>query len=166
MSAIRGPCLVLGDDVNTDVIAPGQYLTLLDELGKHVFEGLSKEHPALAARSTFVVAGRNFGCGSSREQAVIAIQQAGIRCVIARTFARIFFRNAVNRALRVMEAEVQAGTGDELEVEVDSGAIRNLTSGRVWQAKPLPEVARRIIDDGGLIEHLNKRMERERGGDR
>ncbi|HVL87821.1 MAG TPA: 3-isopropylmalate dehydratase small subunit [Candidatus Thermoplasmatota archaeon] len=161
---LSGPCLVLGDDVNTDVIAPGQYLTLWDELGKHVFEGLGKDHPALAARSTFVVAGRNFGSGSSREQAVMAIQQAGVKCVIAESFARIFFRNAINRALLVLEARVEAKTGDELEVDPSTGAIRNVTTGNSWTARPLPEAARRIVEDGGLIEHLNKRLERERQG--
>jgi len=109
------------------------------------------------------VAGRNFGCGSSREQAVMAIQQAGVKCVIAPSFAGIFYRNAVNLALPVLEADVDVADGAEIEVDVASGRIHEPASGKTWQAPPLPEVARRIIEDGGLVEHMKRRYAKEGG---
>jgi 3-isopropylmalate dehydratase small subunit len=163
MALVHGKVLRLGSDVNTDVIIPARFMQDWDTLGEHVFEGESPELPGKASASAFVVAGRNFGCGSSREQAVRAIQQAGIQCVIAPTFARIFHRNAVNLALPVLEADVDVADGAELEVDVDAGTIREPATGREWQAPPPAPEIRAIMADGGLIPHLEKRLKREQG---
>ena len=148
----------LGSDVNTDVIMPARFMQDWERLGDHVFEGEDPGLPAKAKRSAFVVAGKNFGCGSSREQAVMAIKQAGIQCVIAPTFARIFYRNAINLALPVLEADVDCADGAELEVDLATGRITETSSGRAWQAPPLPKEAREIVEAGGLIEHLKQKM--------
>jgi methanogen homoaconitase small subunit len=155
---VRGTVLRLGADLNTDVIIPARFMQDWDHLGDHVFEGEDPALPAKAKAATFVVAGKNFGCGSSREQAVMAIKQAGIRCVIAPTFAGIFYRNAVNLALPVLEADVDVAEGATIEVDLATGRIVEPESGRAWQAPPLPEVARGIIADGGLVEHMKKKF--------
>ncbi len=155
---MRGPALRLGENLNTDVIIPARFMQDWDHLGEHVFEGEDPGLPARANASKFVVAGRNFGCGSSREQAVMAIKQAGIACVIAPTFARIFYRNAINLALPVLEANVDCEDGAELEVDLTSGRIVEVSSGRSWQAPPMPAEVRAIVDAGGLLEHLKKRF--------
>lgn len=154
---MRGKALVLGADVNTDVIIPARFMQNWDTLGEHVFEGEDPALPARAKRAAFVVAGKNFGCGSSREQAVMAIKQAGVKCVIAPSFARIFYRNSINLALPVLEAAVDCADDAELEVDIASGLIRDVASGREWRAPPLPDEARAIVEDGGLIEHLKKK---------
>lgn len=154
---MRGTVLRLGANMDTDRIIPARFMQDWEHLGDHVFEGEDPALPAKAKRSAFVVAGRNFGCGSSREQAVMAIKQAGVRCVIAPTFAGIFYRNAVNLALPVLEADVDCAEGAELEVDLATGRVAEPASGRAWQAKPMPEVARRIVEDGGLVEHMKKR---------
>lgn len=155
---MRGPALRLGADLNTDVIIPARFMQDWEHLGDHVFEGEDPSLPARAKRSAFVVAGKNFGCGSSREQAVMAIKQAGIKCVIAPSFARIFYRNAINLALPVLEANVGCEDGAELDVDLATGRIVHVASGRAWQAPPLPAQAREIVEAGGLIEHLKKKM--------
>lgn len=160
---MRGPVLRLGPNVNTDVIIPARFMQDWEHLGDHVFEGEDAALPAKAKRSTFVVAGRNFGCGSSREQAVMAIKQAGVQCVIAPTFAGIFYRNAVNLALPVLEADVDVADGALLEADPATGRIHEPASGRTWQARPLPEVARAIIDDGGLVEHMKRKFSQGSG---
>jgi len=158
---VRGKALRLGANMDTDRIIPARFMQDWEHLGDHVFEGEDAGLPARAKASAFVVAGRNFGCGSSREQAVMAIKQAGVKCVIAPSFAGIFYRNAVNLALPVLEADVDVEDGAELEVDITAGSVRESASGRAWQAKPLPEVARRIIEDGGLVEHTKKRFDKE-----
>jgi len=150
--------LRLGPNMDTDRIIPARFMQDWERLGDHVFEGEDAALPAKAKASAFVVAGRNFGCGSSREQAVMAIKQAGVRCVIAPTFAGIFYRNAVNLALPVLEADVDCEDGAELEVDVATGRIVEPATGRSWEAKPLPDVARAIIDDGGLVEHMKRKF--------
>lgn len=161
---MRGSVLRLGGDVNTDVIIPARFMQDWDHLGDHVFEGEDPALPAKAKTRTFVVAGRNFGCGSSREQAVMAIRQAGIRAVIAPSFAGIFYRNAINLALPLLEADVDCEDGAELEVDLATGHVTEPATGRAWTGKPLPPEARAIVDDGGLIEHLKKRYARQQGG--
>lgn len=158
---MRGAALRLGPDLDTDRIIPARFMQDWERLGEHVFEGEDAALPAKAKRSVFVVAGKNFGCGSSREQAVMAIKQAGVKCVIAPTFARIFYRNAINLALPLLEADVDCADGAELEVDVASGSIRDLATGREWKAPPLAPEAKAIVDDGGLIEHLKKRYQKE-----
>lgn len=155
---MRGPALRLGANLNTDVIIPARFMQDWDHLGEHVFEGEDPALPARANASRFVVAGRNFGCGSSREQAVMAIKQAGVQCVIAPTFARIFYRNSINLALPLLEADVDCEDGAELEVDLKTGIITETASGRTWQAPPLPPEARAIVEAGGLIEHLKARF--------
>jgi 3-isopropylmalate dehydratase small subunit len=155
---MRGRALRLGANLNTDVIIPARFMQDWDRLGDHVFEGEDPALPARAKRSAFVVAGRNFGCGSSREQAVMAIKQAGVQCVIAPTFARIFYRNAINLALPLLEADVDCEDDAELDVDLATGRIVDVASGREWQAPPLPPEARAIVEAGGLIEHLKKKM--------
>jgi 3-isopropylmalate dehydratase small subunit len=147
----------VGANVNTDVIIPARFMQDWERLGDHVFEGEDPALPARAKQATFVVAGRNFGCGSSREQAVMAIKQAGVQCVVAPTFAGIFYRNAVNLALPVLEADLDVADGAEIEVDLATGRIHEPATGKTWQAPPLPEVARRIIADGGLVEHMRKK---------
>lgn len=158
---VRGKVLRLGADLNTDVIIPARFMQNWETLGDHVFEGEDPSLPTRAKRSAFVVAGRNFGCGSSREQAVMAIKQAGIRCVIAPTFAGIFYRNSINLALHLVEADVDVPDGAEIEVDLDTGRITDPATGREWQGKPLPKEAKAIVDDGGLIEHMKKKYARE-----
>lgn len=158
---MRGAALRLGANMNTDVIIPARFMQDWDHLGEHVFEGEDPALPARANQSAFVVAGRNFGCGSSREQAVMAIKQAGVQCVIAPSFARIFYRNCINLALPLLEADVDCEDGAELEVDLESGRIVEVATGRSWQAPPLPPEVREIVDAGGLMEHLRRRLERE-----
>jgi 3-isopropylmalate dehydratase small subunit len=154
---MRGKVLRLGDDLNTDVIIPARFMQDWERLGDHVFEGESPDLPKRAKAAAFVVAGKNFGCGSSREQAVMAIKQAGIRCVVAKSFAYIFYRNAINLALPVLEADLDAADGDELDVDLATGVIRNLTTGAVFQGRGLPEDVRPIVEAGGLIPYLKKK---------
>lgn len=155
---MKGNVLRLGPNMDTDRIIPARFMQDWEHLGDHVFEGEDAALPAKTKASTFVVAGRNFGCGSSREQAVMAIKQAGIGCVIAPTFAGIFYRNAVNLALPVLEADVDCEDGAQLEVDIAAGVISEPATGKTWQAKPLPDVAKAIIEDGGLVEHMKKRF--------
>ena len=161
---LTGKALRLGADLNTDVIIPARFMQDWDRLGEHVFEGEGPDLPKRAKASAFVVAGKNFGCGSSREQAVMAIKQAGIACVVAPSFARIFYRNAINLALPVLEADVDVADGATLEVDLGSGRIVERATGRAWQARPLSAEARAIVEDGGLIEHLKKKLGEKRGG--
>ena len=159
---VHGKVLRLAANMDTDRIIPARFMQDWEHLGDHVFEGEDAGLPTRAKASAFVVAGRNFGCGSSREQAVMAIKQSGIRCVIAPTFAGIFYRNAVNLALAVLEADVDCADGAELDVDLVTGKIVEPASGRSWQANPMPDVARRIVEDGGLVEHMKKRYDAKR----
>jgi 3-isopropylmalate/(R)-2-methylmalate dehydratase small subunit len=151
----------VGSDVNTDLIISGRYKfkTLDDkELAKHVMEDLDPEFYKKLSPGDFIVAGRNFGCGSSREQAPLAIKYAGVSAVIAESFARIFFRNAVNIGLPVVECK-DAGKiteGDELDVDLGAGVIRNKTKGVELTVKPLPDFMVKILSDGGLVAHFRK----------
>jgi len=154
--------LVFGDNVNTDAIIPSKYLTLLDatELAKHAMEGLDPYFAEKARGGAVIVAGRNFGCGSSREQAPIALKYAGVTCVLAESFARIFFRNAINIGMPVLESPDVSKVveeGDWLTVNLEAGRITNESKNHVVQANRLPDFILEIIRDGGLIEHLRKK---------
>jgi 3-isopropylmalate/(R)-2-methylmalate dehydratase small subunit len=145
-----------GANVDTDAIIPARYLDMHDgaELAKHAMEDFDPKFAGTVKPGDVVVATTNFGCGSSREHAPLALKSAGISCVIARTFARIFYRNAINIALPILEcAAAVAGTGNGHEVEVDltTGEIRNLTTGQSFQANPYPEFMIEIMDAGGLM---------------
>jgi 3-isopropylmalate/(R)-2-methylmalate dehydratase small subunit len=158
---VSGKAIKYGDNINTDVIIPSKYLTSLDpnELAKHAMEGIDPDFPRKAADGVIIVAGKNFGCGSSREQAPIALKYAGVKCIVAESFARIFYRNAINIGLPVIEAPGISGLvkdGDILTVILDEGKILNETSGNVIMASKLPDFILEIIRDGGLIEHLIK----------
>ncbi len=151
-----------GNNVDTDVIIPARYLNTSDEkeLALHCMEDIDADFVKTVKQGDIIVAGTNFGCGSSREHAPIVIKASGISCVIAKTFARIFFRNSINIGLPILECEEAADAtqaGDELEVDLQSGIIRNLTNGKTFQAEPFPPFMRSIIDAGGLINDISKK---------
>ncbi|MBS7646449.1 MAG: 3-isopropylmalate dehydratase small subunit [Candidatus Bathyarchaeia archaeon] len=162
---VKGKAVIFGDNVNTDVIIPSKYLTSLDpnELARHAMEGLDPTFHLKAREGVIVAAGRNFGCGSSREQAPIALKYAGVKCVVAQSFARIFYRNAINIGLPVIECQAileKTGEGDHLLINLASGEILNLTKNVKLQASKLPDFVLEIISAGGLIEHLKRRLEK------
>ena len=164
---MSGKCWKFGNDVNTDEIIPARYLNVTDEkvLAEHCMEGADAQFAKKARPGDVIVAGKNFGCGSSREHAPIAIKALGIACVVAESFARIFFRNAINIGLPIAEclqAARDAQEGDELAVDFAAGRITNSTRGKTYEFPPFPEEIRRIIDAGGLIPFARK----ERGGKR
>ncbi len=144
-----------GDDIDTDVIIQGKYLVINDpeELAKHVFENIRPEFPENVRKGDFVVAGENFGCGSSREHAPIALKATGIEAVIAKSYARIFFRNAVNIGLRAIECREtdRIDDGDELEIDYVRNMIINRTKNEEYPFTPLPDFLKRILDSGGLV---------------
>jgi 3-isopropylmalate/(R)-2-methylmalate dehydratase small subunit len=151
-----------GDNVDTDVIIPARYLTTSDpeELKLHCMEDIDADFVRKVQPGDVIVGGKNFGCGSSREHAPMAIKASGVSLVIARTFARIFFRNALNIGLPILECP-QAGEinpGDELRVNLGEGLIENLTQGTQHQAEPFPPFLRNIIEKGGLMESINTMM--------
>lgn len=156
----NGKAHKFGDDVNTDYIISGKYkFKTLDmkELAKHVMEDLDPEFYSKVEQGDFIVAGSNFGCGSSREQAPLAIKHANISAVLAKSFARIFYRNCINTGLPVVECNTDLiGSGDEIEVDLAKGVIKNLTSGAEIPVKPLPAVMIKILNDGGLAPHFRK----------
>ncbi len=160
-----GKAFKFGDDVNTDAIIPAPYLVTTDpkELGSHCMEG--SDQPDFAKRvkrGDVVVAGGNFGCGSSREHAPVALTGAGVACVIAKSFARIFFRNAINTGLPLLECREAAdaiAAGDEVQVDLANGAIRDVTTGRAFRAEPMPDFMRAIFDAGGLVEFAKQRLQ-------
>lgn len=150
-----------GDNVDTDVIIPARYLNTADhkELASHCMEDIDKEFVNKVKAGDIMVGEANFGCGSSREHAPIAIKASGISCVIAVTFARIFYRNAINIGLPIMECPAAAKeikAGDEVDVDFDSGVITNVTTGKTYQAEPFPDFIKEIINKGGLLNSLKK----------
>ncbi len=144
-----------GDDIDTDVIIQGKYLVINDpeELAKHVFENMMPDFASKVKPGDFVVAGENFGCGSSREHAPLALKATHIEAVIARSYARIFFRNAINIGLRVLECKDtdRIDDGDELEVDYSANVILNRTKGEEYQINPLPDFLKQIIEKNGLV---------------
>ena len=164
---IRGKAWVFGNDVDTDVIIPARYLVTSDpeRLGEHCMEGLDPAFPAKVAPGDFIVAGDNFGCGSSREHAPLALKGAGCGGVIAASFARIFFRNAINVGLPIFECPEAAGTiaaGDLLEVDPSSGTITITDSGRVFHFVPFPPFIEGLVAAGGLIPFVRRELEGRR----
>ncbi len=150
-------------DVNTDVIIPARYLSLSEpaELAKHCMEDIDPGFVSNVQVGDIMVTTTNFGCGSSREHAPLAIKASGISCIIARSFARIFFRNAINIGLPLLECEAAVAkteAGDILEVDLSSGRIKNLTNGMAFTAKPYPDFMAELISAGGLIEYTRKRL--------
>jgi 3-isopropylmalate/(R)-2-methylmalate dehydratase small subunit len=161
---IHGKAIAFGDNIDTDVILPGPYLVHTDprELAKHAMEGLDPTFTEKVGDGAIVVGGRNFGCGSSREQAPLALKYAGIKCVVAESFARIFYRNSITIGLPVLVCPDVSGKvkeGDMLVVNLQTGKVEDRTNGSVLEATRLPEFIMEILDDGGLIEHLKRRIE-------
>jgi 3-isopropylmalate/(R)-2-methylmalate dehydratase small subunit len=162
---LKGRVFKYGADVNTDVIIPARYLNLSDpdELAKHCMEGIDADFLKKVRPGDIIMATTNFGCGSSREHAPLAIKAAGVSCVIAASFARIFFRNAINIGLPLLECpEAVASTdaGDILEVDLTKGKIRNVTRGKTFTARPYPDFMSELIAAGGLIEYTRTRLAR------
>jgi 3-isopropylmalate/(R)-2-methylmalate dehydratase small subunit len=165
---LKGKVFKYGADVNTDVIIPARYLNVSDpdELAKHCMEDIDEGFLKKVKPGDIIMATTNFGCGSSREHAPLAIKAAGVSCVIAESFARIFFRNAINIGLPLLEcAEAVKNTdaGDILEVDLAKGKIRNITKGKTFTAKPYPEFMAELIAAGGLIEYTKERLAQARG---
>lgn len=155
----KGRVHKFGDNVDTDVIIPARYLNRSDEqwLASHCMEDIDADFAKNVKEGDIMVAEANFGCGSSREHAPIAIKASGISCVIASTFARIFYRNAINIGLAILECDEAAKNikdGDEVEVDFDSGLIKNLTDGKTYQAQPFPDFIQNIIKNGGLMNSV------------
>jgi 3-isopropylmalate/(R)-2-methylmalate dehydratase small subunit len=160
---LKGKVHKFGADINTDVIIPARYLNISEpaELAKHCMEGIDSGFAQKVEEGDIILAGANFGCGSSREHAPLAIKACGISCVIAESFARIFFRNAINIGLPILEcsgAVEGSDDGDILEVELESGMIKNLTKGLEFKAKPYPDFMLKLIEAGGLVEYTQKRL--------
>jgi 3-isopropylmalate dehydratase small subunit len=158
---ITGTIYKFGDDVNTDEIIPARYLNTSDpkELAAHVMEDADPQFPARVKGGDIIVAGKNFGCGSSREHAPLAIKAAGVACVVAESFARIFYRNALNIGLTIMEspaAAAEAQTGHAFKVDTAAGQITNETRNRTYSAKPIPPFMQELIAAGGLMEYVRK----------
>ena len=162
MKKAVGNVFKYGDNVDTDVIIPARYLNSSDpnELATHCMEDIDKEFVSKVKKGDIIVADKNFGCGSSREHAPIAIKASGISCVIAETFARIFYRNAINIGLPIIECkEAAAGieAGDEVEVDFDSGIITNKTKGTSFKGQAFPEFMQKIIAAEGLVNYINNK---------
>ena len=157
----KGYAHKFGDNVDTDVIIPARYLNTADhkELAAHCMEDIDKDFVNKVQPSDIIVAGYNFGCGSSREHAPIAIKAAGVSCVIAKTFARIFYRNAINIGLAILECEEASekiAQGEEIAIDFDTGVITNVTKNETYQAQPFPDFIKDIINKGGLLNSIKK----------
>lgn len=161
---IKGRVFKYGDNVDTDVIIPARYLNISNktELTSHCMEDIDKEFIQKVKLGDIMAAGRNFGCGSSREHAPLVIKLSGISCIIAESFARIFYRNAVNIGLPILECPEAAramADGDDVEVELASGRIKNITKGTTYQAESFPEFMQDIMKAGGLINYVSRKGE-------
>ena len=155
----HGKAIKYGDHIDTDVIIPARYLASQDaaELASHCMEDIDAGFAGKVKPGDIMVAGFNFGCGSSREHAPIAIKASGISCVIAKTFARIFYRNAINIGLAILECEAASSRiadGDEVSIDFDTGVITNVTNGETYQAEPFPDFIKEMIDKGGLMASI------------
>lgn len=154
-----GNAIKYGDNVDTDVIIPARYLNTSDhrELASHCMEDIDKTFVSRVKHGDIMVAGQNFGCGSSREHAPIAIKASGVSVVIAKSFARIFYRNAINIGLAIVECPEAAediSEGDNVEADLDNGIIRNITTGKEYKTAPFPEFVQKIIENGGLMQAI------------
>ena len=162
MAQYTGKVWVLGDDIDTDIIIPTEYLALktIEDMKQYGFSPLRPELAGQIKPGDIIVAGKNFGCGSSREQAPEVIKALGIPCIIAKSFARIFYRNAINIGFPIMESPEAAAdikAGDQIDVDFATGKIVNETTGKTYQAAPFPEFINGIIDNGGLMASLKAR---------
>ena len=160
---IKGKVIQYGDNVDPDVIIPARYLTATDplELAKHCMEDLDPDFQKKLDNNSIIVAGKNFGCGSSREHAPLAIKGSGIKAIIASSFARIFYRNAINIGLPILEleeAKIRLLSEDEIDIDIQRGTITNLTQNKIYQAQPFPPFIQEIIARGGLMNLVKERM--------
>jgi 3-isopropylmalate dehydratase small subunit len=160
---LKGKTWKFKDNVDTDQIIPARYLTTSEpeELAKHVMEDADESFPSKVKEGDIIVGGENFGCGSSREHAPIAIKAAGVSAVVAKSFARIFYRNSINIGLPILESKEAAeniSEGDEVEIDLSSGVIKNLKSGKTFQSAPFPEFMRELIKAGGLINYVKRKI--------
>jgi 3-isopropylmalate/(R)-2-methylmalate dehydratase small subunit len=161
---VKGKAHKFGDDINTDEILPARYLNTSDpgELAQHAMEDADPEFVKKAKPGDFIIAGKNFGCGSSREHAPVALKAAGLAGVIAVSFARIFYRNAFNMGLTILEAPDAAQEiegGEEISVNFDTGEITNLSTGKKYPSQPIPPFMQELLADGGLMAHIKKHLE-------
>ncbi|MCX9025837.1 MAG: homoaconitase small subunit [Candidatus Methanoperedens sp.] len=156
LNRISGRVWKFGDNIDTDVIIPGKYLrtTDMNVFASHVMEGIDPEFAKKVKKGDIIVAGKNFGCGSSREQAPLALKHAGIACIVAESFARIFFRNAINVGLPIIEAKIDCNEGDIIEIDLGNGIVKH--KDKTFSATKLPDFLREILADGGLVEHRKK----------
>jgi len=160
---ITGKVWKFGDNVDTDQIIPAEYLTTGDakELAKHAFEKVRPEFAKNVKEGDIIVAGKNFGSGSSREHAPRALKGCGISCVIARSFARIYFRNSINIALPAVECDIDADEGDTVEVNFSSGKIKNVTKSKEYEFRALPQFLQKIFDSGGLVNYVKSTLKND-----
>lgn len=170
MLSIRGKCHKFGNDIDTDAIIPARYLNTMDpkELARHCMEDADVEFPRRVRAGDIIVAGKNFGCGSSREHAPVAIKAAGVAAVIAVSFARIFYRNAINIGLPIFEAPeaaVRIEAGNEVLIEPEKGLITNLTKGESYRVLPFPPFMQELMSAGGLMAYVAKKMGANKGGE-
>jgi 3-isopropylmalate/(R)-2-methylmalate dehydratase small subunit len=164
---IKGTAYKFGNNIDTDQIISAKYLVTTDakELAKHCMETADADFASKAKPGDFLIAGKNFGCGSSREHAPLSIKGLGLGLVIAESFARIFFRNCINIGMPILEcpeAARDAASGDQLEVDLDKGQIKNLTKGKTYTAQPFPDFMQQIINAGGLMPYVKKRLAAQR----
>lgn len=157
---VKGKVFKYGDNVDTDVIIPARYLAIQDktELASHAMEDIDRDFVKNVKKNDIIVAEKNFGCGSSREHAPLVIKESGVGCVIAETFARIFYRNAINIGLPIIECPEAAkaiAAGDEVSVDFDSGVITDITTGKNFQGQAFPEFMQKIIAANGLVGYIN-----------
>ncbi|MEG3224860.1 MAG: 3-isopropylmalate dehydratase [Methanobacteriales archaeon Met13] len=162
MEKLEGQVWKFRDHIDTDVIIPGRYLRILDidEMSSHVLEGEDPIFARQVQEGDIIVAGWNFGCGSSREQAPVALKHVGVGAIVARSFARIFYRNAINVGLPVIVADVEAKKGDELAVDLEAGLIENKTTGEKFEIHPFQKFMLEILQDGGLVKHFLKKRDK------
>jgi len=158
ISKISGRVWKFGDNIDTDVIIPGKYLRTTDMsvFASHAMEGIDPQFSQKARKGDIIVAGKNFGCGSSREQAPLALKHAGIACIVAESFARIFFRNTINVGLPIIEAKINCDEGDVIEIDLENGNVKN--KDRTYPGTKLPDFLLEILADGGLVEHRKMKV--------
>lgn len=160
LSLIEGKVWKFGDHIDTDVIIPGRYLRTfnLDDLAAHVMEGVSADFAQKVEKGDIIVADWNFGCGSSREQAPVALKHAGVSAIIAKSFARIFFRNAINIGLPVIVADIEVEEGDRIQLDLNKGEIINLNTANIYKIQPFKKFMLEILKNGGLVPHFLKKQ--------
>ena len=164
MNKIKGKVWKFGDSISTTEIYPGRYLELFDpkEIGKHAMEGINPDFTKKVQKNDIILAGKNFGCGSSREQAIISIKEVGISVIIAKSFARIFYRNAINQGIPPIICEQiisKTNEGDVLEIDFENSIIHNVSNDAKAEFQKLPKFIMDIINDGGLVPHVQKKIE-------